>query len=98
MQKGHDLRSRANSVGGELAAAGTGGNAIFGRPCHSLAVIGVCGHIRKGAGRGDCGKAAYALRLRQAPPRAVVVSRISSTLFPKTLTLLYGQKTEKLRT
>lgn len=71
MQKGHDLCSCANSVGRELAA-GTGGNAVFGRPCHSPGIV---------AARGNVGKAAYALRLRQAPPRAVVVSRISSTLF-----------------
>ena len=56
-QKGHDLRSRADSVGRELAAAGAGGNAVFSRPRGRPGIV---------AARGNVGKAARALRLRRA--------------------------------
>ena len=44
-QEGHALAAGAGRVGAELAAAGTGGNALAQRPADSFAVVRVLGNI-----------------------------------------------------
>ena len=59
IEEGHGLLTSAGSIQAELAVAGTDGDAVLNRPCHSLGVVAVGRNIGKAArifqfGRAGC--------------------------------------------
>ena len=47
IQEGHDLRPGTVEIGAKQSAADAGSDSVFGRPGHSLCVVGVRLHIRE---------------------------------------------------